>query len=177
MKTKTPSLPKTFNAKLDDLSKSITYVVAIAMVVPLFMLVPYVRGGHPEVLIPFALVIITLVVLLLFRVKSYVLTPNALEIVRKAGVKSFPQASLKSATPVTTKELGFGIRLFGSGGWAGYFGTFFYRNIGKTKVFATDRKKLILLRTQDDRRILISPEDTEGFLKALRLPQEAIVKG
>ena len=165
---------KTFSAKLDDLSKIITYVIAAVLVIPLIMLTQIAARGNPEVLIPFAVVIIVLAVALLFRVKSYVLTPTELQIVRQVGAKSFPINTFKSATPATTKELVFGLRLFGSGGWAGYFGTFFYRNVGKVSVFATDRKKLILLRTKDDRQILVSPEDTEGFLKALKLPKERI---
>ncbi len=173
---KNPRQPQVFEAKLDDLSKIITYVIAAGLVIPLFMVIRIATQGVPEALIPFIVVLITLAVALRFRVKSYVLTPTDLQIVRSAGSKIFLLDSLRSATPVTTKDLGFGIRLFGSGGWGGYFGTFFYRHIGKTSVFATDRKKLILLRTKDDRRILISPEDPAGFLKALRLPAEAIEK-
>lgn len=171
---KTSIQPQTFSAKLDDLSKIITYVVAAALVIPLIMMTQIAAKGNPEVLIPFAVVIIILGIALLFRVKNYVLTPDALQIVRKAGIKDFKREAFKSASPVTTKDLGFGIRLLGSGGWGGYFGTFLYRNVGKVQAFATDRKKLILLRTKDNRQILISPEDTEGFLKAMRLPQEPI---
>ncbi len=173
---KPPTLPQSFPARLDDLSKSLTYVIAIAIAVPMFILIPSARGGHPEVMIPFAVVILTLAVLLLFRVKSYTLTKDELQIIRKAGVKSLPRQTLKSASPTTTKDLGFGIRLFGSGGWGGYFGIFYYRHVGKVHVFATDRKKLILLRTTDGRQYLLSPEDPAAFLKALRLPQEPVRK-
>lgn len=173
---KIPSQPLSFPAKPDDLSKSLTYVIAIAVLVPMFILIPSARGGNPEVMIPFGVVILTLAVLLLFRVKSYTLTPDALKIVRKAGTKSLPRQTLKSASPTSTKDLGFGIRLFGSGGWGGYFGVFYYRHVGKVHVFATDRNKLILLRTTDDRQYLISPEDPVAFLKALRLPQEPVRK-
>lgn len=167
---------QTFEAKLDDLSKIITYVVAFSMVVMLFLLGNIAAHGTPEVLIPLAIVIIILAIALLFRVKSYVLTPDALQVVRPSGSRTFPRSSLKSARPVTTKELGFGIRLFGSGGWGGWFGTFLYKNIGKAQVYATDRSKFLLLRTTDGKQIIVSPVDTEGFLKALKLPKEALVE-
>ncbi len=169
-------MQQTFEAKLDDLSKIITSIVAFSMVVMLLLLGNIAAHGTPEVLIPLAIVIIVLVVALFYRVKSYSLTADALQVIRPLGSRSFERKNIKSATPVTTKELGFGIRLFGSGGWGGWFGTFLYKNIGKAQVYATDRNKFILLRTADGRQIIISPVDTEGFLKALKLPKEAVSK-
>lgn len=165
---------QTFEAKLDDLSKIITYVISFSMVVMLVLLGNIAMRGTPEVLIPLLIVIVILGIALLFRVRKYVLTPDALQVVRSLGSRSFPRNTLKSATPVTTKDLGFGIRLFGSGGWGGWFGTFLYKNIGKAQVYATDRNKFILLRTNNGKQIILSPMDTEGFLKALKLPKEVL---
>lgn len=168
---------QTFEAKLDDLSKILTYVTLAILVVPFILLINEAAHGHPEVLIPFGVVAILLSVATRFRIRSYQLTPDALQIVQAKGIKSYPRALFQSATPVTTKDLGFGIRLFGSGGFFGYFGTFFYRNVGKVNVYATDRTKLILLRQTDGKQLLISPADPAAFLQALRLPTATIVKG
>ncbi|RYD52848.1 MAG: hypothetical protein EOP52_01500 [Sphingobacteriales bacterium] len=170
-------MTQTFEAKLDDLSKILTYVLLAILVVPFILLVNEAAHGHPEVLIPFAVVFIILGITTRFRIRRYQLTPDTLEIVQVKGIKSFPRASFQSATPVTTKDLGFGIRLFGSGGFLGYFGTFFYRNVGKVKVYATDRTKLILLRQTDGKQVMISPADPAAFLQALKLPPAVIVNG
>ena len=165
---------KTFEARLSDLSKIITFVVMGILVVPAILMGNMAVHGQPEVLIPLAFVFVILVIAALFRTKSYTTDATQLRVQRPAGEVVLERASLRSATPVTTRELGFGLRLFGSGGFAGYSGFFFYRNIGKTVLYATDATKFILLRMQDEKKILVSPVDTTGFLKELGLPAESL---
>jgi len=68
--------------------------------------------------------------------------------------------------PITNKELGFGV--FGTGGFFGYFGPYFFQHYGRVTLYATDRSKMLLITLDDERRIIISPEDTEAFMKAFR---------
>jgi hypothetical protein len=165
---------KIFEAKLSDLSKIITYVTVAVLVVPATLMSSMAMNGDSEVLIPLAIVFIVLLVASLFRVKSYTLDATELRIQRPVGEAILSRADLRSATPVGTKDLGFGLRLFGSGGFAGYTGIFFYRNIGRVTLYATDARKFILLRTHEDKQYLVSPVDTAGFLKDLNIPVESL---
>ncbi len=165
---------KTFEARMSDLSRIITFVVIGVLVIPTILMLNMAAHGEAEVLIPLAVVFVVLAVAAFFRTKGYTLSAAELRVQRPAGEVVFARANLRSATPVTTKDLGFGLRLFGSGGFAGYSGIFFYRNIGKTILYATDATKFILLRTRNDRQYLVSPADTVGFLKELGLPVESL---
>ncbi len=165
---------KKFEVKLSDLSKIITYVVLAVLVIPAILMSSMALNGQSEVLIPLIVVFAGLTIVSLFRVKSYTLDAAELRIQRPAGEAVLSRSDLRSATPVTAKDLGFGLRLFGSGGFAGYTGIFFYRNIGKVVLYATDATKFILLRTREDKQYLVSPIDTAGFLKEIGLPVESL---
>lgn len=165
---------KKFEAKLSDLSKIITYVVLAVLIIPTILMGSMAMNGQSEVLIPLAVVFVALLGASFFRVKSYTLDVSELRVQRPVGEAVFARADLRSATPVTGKDLGFGLRLFGSGGFAGYTGIFFYRNIGKVVLYATDANRFILLQTREDKKYLVSPVDTAGFLKELGLPVESL---
>jgi hypothetical protein len=163
-----------FEAKLDDLSKSISFVTLGVLLIPAVLIINMAAHGEPKPLSVISTVLIILFLAYSYAVKAYELDETELKIYRMAGVKKFKLADLASATPVTTKELGFGLRAFGSGGFFGYFGSFVYRNIGKAQVFATDKSKFILLKTKAGKNIIVSPADTVEFLNALKLPTAAI---
>lgn len=163
-----------FEAKMDDLAKILTFVVIGILVIPTVLIINVALHGTPAVLIPLVVVLVSLVVVAFFRVDHYELSDGQLQVVRPAGTKSIPLQDLKSATPVTTKDLGFGIRLFGSGGWFGYFGFFYYRILGPATLYATDRSKLILLKTTTGKNVIVSPVDGPAFLQTLRLPTDAV---
>ncbi len=157
----------TFTASLDGLAKAITFCVCIVILIPfLTILVKYQQSHQPLVLLPPAAVALTLGILALYRPKGYSLSAAGLAVLRPACEVRYPLHRIRSVTPVTAKELGFGLRTFGVGGFLGYWGKFRYQHIGQATLFVTDRSKMILLTLDDDRHIIVSPDDTEGFVAA-----------
>lgn len=59
----------------------------------------------------------------------------------------------------------WGVRLVGSGGLYGYYGLFSFRGIGRVWMYATNRHNLILIKTDQGKKILLSPKDPEEFIK------------
>ena len=61
----------------------------------------------------------------------------------------------------------WGVRLFASGGMYGYYGLFSFRGIGRVWMYATNRHNLILMKTEQGRKVVLSPKDPEEFIKLL----------
>ena len=156
-----------FTATIDSLSKTLTFVVFVVLVIPFITITSqYIRTHDTLLLLGPSVVIVVLFITLLYRPKEYLLDLEGLHIIRPVKQVNIPLHKIRSIMPVTTKELGFGLRAFGSGGFLGYFGIFFYRNYGWVTLYATDRSKLLLITLDNDRRIIISPDDTAGFMAA-----------
>lgn len=66
---------------------------------------------------------------------------------------------------VSVIDLPLGIRLWASGGLYGYYGLFYLDKLGKVWVYATRRKRVLLLKVNN--KYIISPENLEVFLKLL----------
>ena len=126
----------------------------------------YARLHDPRLLLGPGIVIVIIIFALLYRPKEYLLDAEGLHIIRQAKPADFPLHSIRSIMPVTTKELGFGLHAIASGGFLGYFGKYYYRNYGIITLYATDRTKLLLITLDNNRRIIISPDDTAGFMAA-----------
>lgn len=158
-----------FTATMDHLAKIITYVVMIIILFPITkVIVLYTKEHDLKLLLVPLFVFVVLGVAALFRTKEYGLDAEGLHIYRPSGEVKFPLHRFRSIASVTSKELGFGVRTFGSGGFFGYFGKFYYKKIGAATLYVTDREKMLLITLDDDRKIIISPDDTAGFMAAFQ---------
>lgn len=59
------------------------------------------------------------------------------------------------------------IRIWGSGGFLGYFGWFISKKLGKAMWYATRLDQAVAICTYSKRKYLISPDDIELFLSQL----------
>ena len=160
-------MKRNFTASLDSLAKSITFTVCLVIVIPFFTIfMQYKKLNQPLLLLPPAVVALSLVIVALYRPNGYALSNDGLAVLRPAGPVRYPLQVIRSIAPVATKDLGFGLRTFGVGGFLGYWGRYRYQHIGAATLFVTDRSKMLLVTLADNRRIIISPDDTAGFLQA-----------
>jgi hypothetical protein len=158
-----------FTATMDRQAKMISYLVLIVVLIPITTIVSlYFREHDLKLLIAPVVVILALGIAALYRVKGYELSSEGLHIVRPIGETKYPLHRIRSLTSVTSKDMGFGIRTFGSGGFLGYFGKFYYRKIGAATLYVTDVQKMLLITLDDDKKIVISPDDTAAFMAAFQ---------
>lgn len=158
-----------FVAKMDNLSRMVTVAVLVVLIIPFITIGQQVAQSHSLLLLIVPIIIvIALGVTALLHPTAYSLDTEGLQVHRPLGSVTIPLSNIRSLEPVTMADLGFGLRTFGSGGFFGYFGKFWYKKIGHVTFYVTDRDKLILLKLADDRKIVISPDDREGFLAAFR---------
>jgi hypothetical protein len=156
-----------FSATMDGLAKSLSFVVLIVILIPMLTIVSVYSKHHDwRMLIAPAVVFLALGITAFYRTKGYGLDAEGLHIYRPIGEVKYALHNIRSVASVTARDLGFGIRTFGSGGFLGYFGKFYYRNYGHVTLYVTDREKMLLITLADDKKIIISPDDTAAFMAA-----------
>lgn len=78
----------------------------------------------------------------------------------RCGSRSFKQVAEYSVAP---ERPSFGIRLWGNGGLFAVTGIFWNRKDGKYHGYVTNLKKLVVVKLQNGRKVVISPENAEEW--------------
>ncbi|MFT4092142.1 MAG: PH domain-containing protein [Niabella sp.] len=76
--------------------------------------------------------------------------------------------NILSAAPVSRQSLRGSIRVFGAGGFFGYFGKFANKSYGKMTWYATNLQNAVLIKTQDNKKYVITPDNRDVFLNAIK---------
>jgi hypothetical protein len=92
-------------------------------------------------------------------VTYYSIENDLLIIHRKAGNIVIPFSEIKHSTTLSDQEMKGTIRTFGVGGFFGYWGSFSVPSIGSTKLYATQMRNYVLIVLQNDKNIIITPDD------------------
>jgi len=109
----------------------------------------------------------------LFSPKAVAIQNDNLIIFRPIGKLKYPLGKMISAKVfdihTLRKEAGFILRTGGSGGLWGSFGHFWSKKWGHFKVHVTRNDKIVMLKTNESKRIVISPNKEKEFIDALGL--------
>lgn len=152
-----------FENRLDKLSKTVTWITAILLTVPCLIVL------FEEPAVASILCILFPAIFLIswgLHPQYYLVENGKLIIVRPFSKLELRLQDFNKIEPVDKAITRGSIRLFGSGGFFGFFGLFHNKTLGRYRMYVTDRNKLILLRGDKDCR-LISPLNREACLKAL----------
>jgi hypothetical protein len=103
----------------------------------------------------------------LYSPREYVIEGAALLIRRWAGTVRIPLVSIRQLRAAGRDDFRGTVRLWGSGGMFGYYGTFRTTRLGKCTWYMTQRRQAVVLATAG-RTVLVSPDDIPGFLAAVR---------
>ena len=155
-----------FTASLDGLAKGITLGVSLLflfiIVSPFLFLQPAGRGLE-VILIPFFLFVISVGVFI-FRPISYTITDQDVIINRLLKSVIINRKDIQNVEILDKDFAKRTVRTFGVGGMWGYFGKFIHDIVGAMTWYVTRRDKMVLLRLLDGRRVVLSPDDLEGFV-------------
>jgi hypothetical protein len=100
-------------------------------------------------------------VIFLWAPRGYELHDNLVVVKRLIGDAKIALAQAASRWNWTW----WGLRLFGSGGMYGYYGIFMFKGLGKVRMYATNRHKLVLVADVNGRKYLLSPDEPERFIQ------------
>lgn len=154
-----------YEAKWDNMVKMLTFILLGVLIIPVGTMIQMaVTKGAWELWIPIVVLVAGLGGAFLYYPKGYELGNDALVIMRPVSNIDIPAGSITEVKAIDQKELGTGLRLFGSGGVFGYIGLFRYKGLGGNALFyASDKSKLVVVKT-DRKTYVISPDDRKGFL-------------
>lgn len=160
-----------FTASLDGLAKGITlgvnlFFLSIAAF-PYLFFQPAERGEE-AILIPIFLFLIELGVFI-FRPISYTITDQEITINRLWKSVIINRKDVQTVEILDKDFFKRTIRTFGVGGMWGYFGKFIHDIAGTMSWYVTRRDSMILLILSDDKKVVLSPDDLEGFVNKFEI--------
>jgi len=154
----------TYKASLDTLSKIITGIVLVITVAILGIVLGYTNISPVETeqqagkLIA-ALLLAVFVITWALAPKAYGLTSGELIILRPMRPVKIPLSQIESVIQPEMEYFPSMLRLFGSGGFLGYFGLFWSSKLGQMWWYATQRNNLIMIYLTEGKPVVISPDD------------------
>ena len=155
---------KKYPASFDLLTKCITVSFIIMTIICLFM----------KLYLVIIILIVTSVIAFLMSPDYYELSPTTLIIKKIFGEKIIRINSIKEIISVESQDLRFSIRLFGSGGFMGYFGKYSNFKFGMMNWYATQRKNYLLITTMDNQRIVITPDSPQMLQDDIKNRQNSL---
>lgn len=150
---------KQYKANLDTLAKVLTTGVLLLVAVIMY------HAGRKGLAEPWIwIVLIVMGITFLFAPLRYAINTSDVEIGRFINTKHISTNDITGVARVPSGELGAGLRVFGSGGFMGYLGIFWYSSAGWVRAHCTDRSKLVMITTAK-RKYLISPDEPDDFIE------------
>ncbi|MBL0024023.1 MAG: PH domain-containing protein [Saprospiraceae bacterium] len=155
-----------FDASLDIRAK----LTSIGVVI-LFVLIMYFQIGWIDrdgAIVPYMTAGVFIIILsgtFIFRPLYYSLTNQDIIINRPVVNVVISREHINSIRMLEPGSLNWSLRTFGVGGLFGYFGKFYKSGLGNMTWYATRKYPAILLLTNDDKRIVITPDDPEKFIE------------
>lgn len=160
----------TFTTSYDRLTKIVTPLalfVQVAALVTLFFIPKESSGNGIYTLIAFIFII--LITSIAFAPRSYEISDGLLVINRMlAPPLKINILDIKLAEAISKEKVKGSIRTFGSGSFLGYYGKFVNKNYGVMTWYATRLDKPVLIRTDDGKKYILSPDDVDSFTATLQ---------
>lgn len=99
-----------------------------------------------------------------FSPKSYEINENSVVINRLFKNVIVNHSQIKNVLKLENGKLSWSIRTFASGGLFGYFGTFWNKEFGNMIWYATRKDKAIMVITNNNQKIILTPDETDKFI-------------
>jgi hypothetical protein len=120
-------------------------------------------------ILPLAIfLIIIYLICMALKPLSYEITKDELIIRRLIKSVRMNRADIKSLELIEKATLSGTIRTFGVGGLFGWYGKFANSQLGNMTWYLTRRDKPVLILKKDSKKILISPDQAEAFVREFK---------
>ena len=100
-------------------------------------------------------------------IKSYQITPEKLIVVRPFKNVQFLRTDIRHVVATDKSGIGFAWRLFGSGGFFGYFGRFYSSQLGRFTMYGSQSGNYVVITLAGDKKIVLTPDLPGEFVAAL----------
>ena len=102
-----------------------------------------------------------------FRPIRYVITNDEIIIIRPFVNAYIKRSDIVNVECLDRNKIKSSIRTFGIGGLFGFYGNFANLSLGRMTWYITRKDKLVQLMTNDNKKIILSPNETELFIQAM----------
>ena len=120
-------------------------------------------------ILPLAIfLIIIYLICMALKPLNYEITKDELIIRRLIKSVRMNRADIKSVELIEKATLSGTIRTFGVGGLFGWYGKFANSQLGNMTWYLTRRDKPVLILKKDSKKILISPDQAEAFVREFK---------
>jgi hypothetical protein len=158
-----------FTASLDGLAKGVTissFVVFIFTIAFPYFVTKLSEMGVEAILIPLFLILVFFGIYI-FRPISYAVTEQEVIIHRPLKDVKINRKDIQSVEILDENFAKNTLRTFGVGGLWGYFGKFAHSSMGSMDWYVTRRDRLVLLKNSENKKMVLSPDEVELFIKEL----------
>jgi len=162
----------TYKASFDSLTKIVTIAVTILFAFIFFVPLIFITdglGNQNSIYTRVALLAIYIITYG-FSTKAYQLTPDEIIICRLFGNVKIKRSEITSVEIIEKEQMGWIIRTFGVGGLFGYWGKFSSSKLGSMTWYATKKNRIILIKTINNKRFVITPDEMEQFVADFNSP-------
>ncbi|MDB5249800.1 MAG: hypothetical protein JWQ40_4194 [Segetibacter sp.] len=158
----------TFKASLDRLAKGVTISVSIlfAIIIGVEVFIYWSKWQLSEILTSLFLIAVYLATYF-YRPINYDLTDENLVIHRPFNNVIIKRKNIKSVKSIDKDQMKWTIRTLGVGGFFGYYGQFVNSQLGNMTWYATRQDKTVLIETNDNKKLVVTPDEPEEFIKQL----------
>ena len=116
-------------------------------------------------LIPIVLPWVIILVCFVLSPRYYIVHADRIIIKRLWRSVIISRRDIQLCRTVTSIEIGGLTRYGGVGGLFGYFGVFLSSQLGLLKLYATRQKNFVMLHTNSNKRIMLSPDEPLAFTR------------
>ncbi|QEC67129.1 hypothetical protein FRZ67_07430 [Panacibacter ginsenosidivorans] len=100
-----------------------------------------------------------------FTPVNYIVTTEEIIVRRPLSNVHIKRADIKSVELIDKNKIAGSLRTFGNGGLFGYYGNFANFSLGRMTWYATRRDKPVLVTTTANKKIILTPDEPEKFVK------------
>ena len=154
-----------YKTSLDNFAKGITIGVTILfafIIVGQYSIIK--DSGRAVPIYTTVAVLLIYFIAFAFRPIDYNLTLDKLIIHRLFMDVKIERNSIKSMELIDKEKISWSIRTFGVGGLFGYYGKFANTKLGSMTWYATRKDRMVLVRTIDNRKIILTPDNPDKFI-------------
>jgi len=156
-----------FKTSLDKTAKVITvlFTLSFACIIAAQFLINDSNNSYRSLYVTIILLILYCLAFV-FHPTAYKVTNDMLIIYRPIGNVRIKRTDIQKVAVIDEKEISNAIRTFGVGGVFGYYGSFANYHLGSMNWYATRKDKAVLITTNDNKKIVVTPNEPEPFVAA-----------
>lgn len=118
-------------------------------------------------LLPVLLLWLVIIICFVLSPRYYVVYADKVIVRRFWKPVVISRADIRLCRTISRQEIGGMTRYFGVGGLFGYFGGFLSTRQGTMKLYATRQDRFVLLHTNSNRKIMLSPDEPAAFTRSV----------